>query len=221
MPAPFELLRGVPYLAPLSPRELEELQSRAIRQTFGRGALIFLENDPAPGMYLVESGRVKLFKTSPEGREQVLRLIGPGQSFNDVAVFDGGPNPVAAAALDRAVVYLLPKANVVAAVRGHPESAIALAREFAGRLRNLSDLVEDLSFRHVTSRLAKLLLQYTEQGDTSIARPRFTQQELASMVGSVREVVGRSLAGLEKEGAIRIDRARIVVTDREALRRLA
>ena len=221
MPVPLELLRRVPYLGPLSSADLEQLQARSVRQSFDRGAIIFLENEPCHGMFLVESGRVKLFKTSAEGREQVLLLAGPGHSFNDVAVFDGGPNPAAAAALDRVVVYLLPTANIVSVVRLNPEAAMALAREFAGRLRHLSDLVEDLSFRHVTSRLAKLLLQYTQQEDPTIARPRFTQQELASMVGSVREVVGRSLAALEREGAIRIDRSRILVADRDVLQRLA
>src|SRR5579884_2070739 len=221
MPAPLDLLRGVPYFRPLPQAELERLQGRAINQGFTRGRIIMLENDPCPGLYLIESGRVKVFRTSTDGREQVLMLVGPGGAFNDVPVFDGGPNAAAAAAMERTSLYLIPSEHVLAALRAHPDAALAVAAEFARQLRFLAELVEDLSFRHVTSRVAKLLLEYAEQPGQSAPRPRLTQQDLASMVGSVREVVGRSLAALEREGAIRIDRARIVVTDREVLRRMA
>jgi len=219
LPPPLELLRGVPYFRPLPEIELERVRSRAIGQTFARGRLIMLENDPCPGMYLVETGRVKVFRTSSDGREQVLLMIGPGGVFNDVPVFDGGPNAAAASAMERTSLYLIPSEHVVAALRAHPDAALAATKELASQLRILAELVEDLSFRHVTSRVAKLLLEYAEGPGT--AAPRLTQQDLASMVGSVREVVGRSLAALEREGAIRIDRARIVVADRDALRRMA
>lgn len=224
MPVSLELLRGVPYFKPLPEAELERLRSRAIHQTFARGRVILLENDVPTGLYLVESGRVKQFRTSSDGREQVLLLVGPGGSFNDVAVFDGGPSPTAVSAMERTSLYLIPSEHVLAIVAAHPDAVLALAREFAGRLRTLANLVEDLSFRHVTSRVAKLLLEYADSpngGQSSTPRARLTQQDLAAMVGSVREVVGRSLAALEREGAIRIDRARIIVTDHEALRRMA
>lgn len=221
MPAPLELLRGVSYFRPLPEPDLIRLQSRAIHQQFTRGRLIMLEHDPCPGMYLVESGRVKLFRTSSDGREQVLMLVGPGGAFNDVPVFDGGPNAAAAAALERTSLYLIPSEHVRAAMKANPDASLAVAKEFAGQLRVLANLVEDLSFRHVTSRVAKLLLDYAEQPARAAVPPRLTQQEIAAMVGSVREVVGRSLAALEREGAIRLDRARIIVTDRDALRRMA
>ncbi|HLQ31208.1 MAG TPA: Crp/Fnr family transcriptional regulator [Chloroflexota bacterium] len=221
MPAPLELLRGVSYFRPLPEPDLLRLQSRAIHQQFPRGRMIILENEPCPGIYLVESGRVKLFRTSPDGREQVLMLCGPGGAFNDVPVFDGGPNAAAAAAMERTSLYLIPSEHVRAAMKAHPDAALAVAKEFAGQLRVLASLVEDLSFRHVTSRVAKLLLDYADQPDRPGPRARLTQQDIAAMVGSVREVVGRSLAALEREGAIRIERARIVVADRDALRRMA
>jgi CRP-like cAMP-binding protein len=223
VPVPLDLLRAVSYFRPLPEPDLLRLQSRAIHQQFPRGRIIMLENDPCPGMYLMEGGRVKLFRTSSDGREQVLMLVGPGGVFNDVPVFGGGPNAAAAAAMERTSLYLLPTEHVLGAMKAHPDAALAVAREFAGQLRALANLVEDLSFRHVTSRVAKLLLDYAEApSDGAPAhRPRLTQQEIAAIVGSVREVVGRSLAALEREGAIRIDRARIVVADREALRRMA
>ena len=223
MPAPLELLRAVSYFRPLPEAELLRLQSRAIHQHFARGRMIMLEHDPCPGMYLIESGRVKLFRTSSDGREQVLMLVGPGKVFNDVPVFGGGSNAAAAAATERTSLYLIPTEHVLAAMQAHPGAALAVAKEFAGQLRALANLVEDLSFRHVTSRVAKLLLEYAEapSGGSGAPRARLTQQDIAAMVGSVREVVGRSLAALEREGAIRIERARIVVADRDALRRMA
>jgi CRP-like cAMP-binding protein len=210
----------VSYFRPLPEPDLLVLQSRAIHQQFGRGRIIMLEHDPCPGMYLIESGRVKLFRTSSDGREQVLMLVGPGGVFNDVPVFGGGSNAAAAAAMERTSLYLIPTEHVLAALKAHPDAALAVAKEFAEQLRALANLVEDLSFRHVTSRVAKLLSEYADSA-SGVPRPRLTQQEIAAMVGSVREVVGRSLAALEREGAIRIERARIVVADREALRRMA
>jgi len=221
VPAPLELLHAVSYFRPLPEQELLRLQSRAIRQDFLRGRIIMIENDPCPGLYVVESGRVKIFRTSADGREQVLLLVGPGGMFNDVPVFDGGNNAAAAAAMERTCLYLIPTEHVLAAMRAYPSAALAVAKEFAGQLRVLANLVEDLSFRHVTSRVAKLLLDYAEAPAGGPSRARLTQQDIAAMVGSVREVVGRSLSALEREGAIRIERARIVVADREALRRMA
>lgn len=209
------------YFRPLPESELFRLRDRAIHQQFLRGRIIILENDTCPGIYLVESGRVKLFRTSPDGREQVLMVVGAGRAFNDVPVFGGGNNAAAAAAMERTSLYLIPTEHVLAAMKAYPDAALAVAREFAGQLRVLADLVEDLSFRHVTSRVAKLLLDYAEQPGKPAPRARLTQQDIASMVGSVREVVGRSLGALEREGAIRIERARIIVTDRETLHRMA
>jgi len=222
VPAPLELLRRVPYFRPLPDPELARLSGRAIHQQFLRGRIIMLEHDPCPGLYLVETGRVKLFRTSSDGREQVLLIVGPGGAFNDVPVFDGGPNAAAAAAMERTSLYLIPPEQVLGALTANPDAALAVAREFAGQLRTFANLVEDLSFRHVTSRVAKLLLEYAEaEPGKPVVSPRLTQQDLAALVGSVREVVGRSLAALEREGAIRIDRARIIVTDRDALHRMA
>jgi CRP/FNR family transcriptional regulator len=211
----------VPYFAPLAEPELTRLSSRAILQQVQRGRIVMLENEPCPGLYLVESGHIRLFRTSADGREQVLLVVGPGGVFNDVPVFGGGPNAAAAAAMERSTLYLLPSDHVLGVMRANPEAALAVAREFASQLRTLASLVEDLSFRHVTSRVAKLLLEYAERPGQAGQRMRLTQQDLAAMVGSVREVVGRSLAALEREGAIRIDRARIVVRDVDILRHLA
>jgi len=161
---------------------------------------------------------VKVCKISPEGREQVLRLIGSGRSFNDVPMFDGGANPGTVMALGVATVGHLPGAAFQALMETHPEIARNATRVLAGRLRALTLMVEDLAFRGVLSRVAGLLLicalghHALAEGDHA-ACVRITQADAAAMTGSVREVVQRALKTLEADGAIRMERAQIAVLD--------
>lgn len=212
-----EHLRAVPYFADLDQSTLEDIRRAALSRSYGRGDVVFLEGEPCLGMYVIHSGRVRIFKTSPEGREQVLAVFGPGQSFNEVPVFDGGPNPASAEALEPTELCLLRTDDVQVLLRRHPAFAAAVIRVLAARLRHLTGLVEDLSFKHVTGRIAKILI-----GQASSPQPgRLTQQEMAAMAGTAREVVGRALKSLEQEGIIRVERGRIVIVDRQRLEALA
>ncbi len=220
-----ELLQSLSYFSGLSPEELEALKQYVFEKSAERDDLILLEGDPAQALYFVVSGVVKIFKSSAEGKEQVLGLIRPGESFNDVPIFDGGANPASAMALGPVELYGIEKDGIDSILRQHPEVAARVIEVLAGKLRELMLLVEDLSFRHVTARLAKLLLDYTQDGggpETAGAgvKQKLTQQEMAAMIGTAREVVGRSLKALEEEGAIRMDRHRIVITDKEALKEI-
>lgn len=209
-------LQAIPYFAGLSPAALDSIGKFIFEKTAERGDVILFEGEPAEALYFIASGVVKVFKTSAEGKEQILNIIRPGESFNDVPVFDSEPNPASAQAMGPVVLYGITKSDLEAIVRDHPQVALNVNRVLAGRVRDLVSLVDDLSFRHVTGRVAKILLENT--GDGNEPRPRLTQQDMAAMAGTVREVVGRSLKALEEEGAIRLDRHRIVITDREALR---
>jgi CRP-like cAMP-binding protein len=162
---------------------------------------------------------VKVYKTSPEGREQVLRIMQPGDTFNEVPVFDGGENPASVEALDAVSLYVLPVEDMQRLILQVPAISANVIRILASRLRHLVGLVEDLSFRHVTGRVAKILLQHGR--DTGASPGRLTQQEMATMAGTAREMVGRALKGLEQAGAIKMERGRIVILDREALERLS
>jgi len=177
--------------------------------------MILIEGQPAEVLYFVVSGVVKVFKTSADGKEQILSLIRPGESFNDVAVFDGGSNTASAQAMGPVVLYGIRKDDIEVILRDNPKVALNVNRVLASQVRQLGSLVEDLSFRHVTGRVAKILLE--NAGDGTGPRTRLTQQEMAAMAGTVREVVGRALKALEDEGAIRLDRHRIVITNKEAL----
>lgn len=219
-----DVLRQVPYFAKLDATLLKELTGQVRERKYKAGEVVLLEGEPCEGLYFVVSGRVKVFKVSGEGKEQVLRILGPGRTFNDVPVFDGGPNPGSIATLEPSTIGHLPKGAVLALVEKHPEVAMAVIRLLATRLRALTLMIEDLSLRGVVARVAKLLLDCTRGHQTLVegeggACARLTQHQIAAMTGSVREVVQRALKVLEKDGAIRMERARVVVLDPKALER--
>jgi len=216
MAVPVEFLQSVPYFSGLSVAELDSIKEFIFEKTLQRGELVLIEEEPAEVLYLVASGAVKVFKTSAEGKEQILNIVRPGESFNDVSIFNGGPNPASVQAMGPVVLYGIRRSDLEIILRDHPQVALNVTKVLAGQARHLGSLVEDLSFRHVIGRVAKILLEHA--GDGTGARPRLTQQDMAAMAGTVREVVGRSLKALEDDGAIRLERHRIVITDKEALK---
>ncbi|TEU02256.1 MAG: Crp/Fnr family transcriptional regulator [Dehalococcoidia bacterium] len=211
-----EFLQSVPYFSGLSVAELDSIMEFIFEKTLQRGELVLIEEEPAEVLYFVASGAVKVFKTSAEGKEQILNIVRPGESFNDVSIFDGGPNPASVQTMGPVVLYGIRRSDLEIILRDHPQVALNVTKVLAGQARHLGSLVEDLSFRHVIGRVAKILLEHA--GDGTGARPRLTQQDMAAMAGTVREVVGRSLKALEDDGAIRLERHRIVITDKEALK---
>ncbi len=215
-----ELIKSIPYFSGLSPAELDSLKGLLFETTAERGRFIVLESEPADALYFVVSGVVKVFKTSADGREQILQIVRPGESFNDAPVFDGGPNPASAQAMGPVVLYGIKNSDMGVILRTHPQVALNVIHVLSRKLRHLVSLVEDLSFKHVTARLAKILLEYAGDG-AGPAKPRLTQQEMAAMAGTAREMIGRSLKELEDEKIIRLEHHRIVVTDKEALKKWA
>ena len=219
MAVPLEFLRHIPYFQRLDDAQLEQIRPLVTERDYDRGEIVILEGDDCEAIYFVKTGRVKVFKTSPEGREQVLRIMKPGDTFNEVPVFDGGPNPASVEALDPASLYVLPSDEMQRLMLEIPAVSKNVIRILASRLRHLVELVEDLSFRHVTGRVAKILLQHSV--DASSGGGRLTQQEMATMAGTAREMVGRALKGLEQTGAIKVERGRIVIVDKNALEKLS
>ncbi len=215
MAIPPELLRSIPYFSGLAPEIVEETRKLIFDRKFGAGEIILLEGEPAEALFFLSAGAVKIFKTSAEGKEQILSIVRPGESFNDISVFDGGTNPASAQAMGNVLVYGLARKEVTDLIRKHPEVAVSVVKVMAQRVRELVTLVEDLSFRHVISRVAKILLEYgSEHSDP---RPRLTQQEIAAMAGTAREVVGRSLKALEESGVIRLESHRVVISNKAEL----
>ena len=219
MTVEIEFLKSIPYFSGLSTDELDSIRKSIFERTAERGEIILLEGEPAKALYFVVSGAVKLFKTSAEGKEQILSIVRPAESFGDVPIFDGGPNPISAQAMAPLSLYGIRKGDLEVVLREHPRVALNVISVLSSQVRHFMSLVEDLSFKHVIDRLAKILLKYA--GDGTGSRPRLTQQEMAAMAGTAREMIGRSLKTLEADGIIRLDRHRIVITDSEALKELA
>ena len=208
-------LKSLPYFHVLDDDELAALARRMIERAFQRGETIFLEDEPCQGLYILRTGAVRIYKLSPEGREQILRAMHAGESFNEVAVFDGGANPANVAALEPTSVWILPGAAVIDLIRRRPDVAMAIIQNLGARLRHLVGLVEDLSLRQVSARVAKLLLAIA-----SGEEPTMTQAEMAARLGTVREIVSRSLKQLEARGLIRVERKRVAILNRAELERL-
>jgi len=219
MAIPADLLKSIPYFAGLDGPALDAIKQTVFEKRVDRGEIVALEGEPAEALFFVANGAVKVFKTSPEGKEQILTIVRPGESFNDVPIFDDGPNPASAQAMVDGLVYGIASDNIGDIMRDHPRFADNIIKVLAQRVRQLVDLVEDLSFRHVLSRVAKILLEYGIE--TAEPRPRLTQQEIAAMAGTAREVVGRSLKSLEESSVIRVEHHRVVISDKDALRQLA
>jgi CRP/FNR family transcriptional regulator len=213
-----EFLESVEYFSGLAPTELDSIRKLVFEKNADRAEMVFLEGEPAATLYFVASGAVKVFKTSAEGKEQILSIVRPGESLNDVPVFDNGPNPVSARTMGPVVLYGIKKSDMEAILKGHNQIALNVIKVLATRVRHLMSLVEDLSFKHVIGRVAKILLEHVGGGIDH--GPRLTQQEMAAMAGTAREMVGRSLKALEEEGAIKLDRHRIIITDKEALQKM-
>jgi CRP/FNR family transcriptional regulator len=220
MPIDVEMLRQIPLFAPLSAEELVHVAAMTVERHYERGDLILLEGERGGALHYVRRGLVKVFKTSVGGKEQVLRLIETGHTFNDVPALDGGPNPASAAAMEPSVVYVIRRAELRHLIVTRPEVAEAVVQTLASALRHLVALVEDLSLRHVTARVAKILLDQEASFQEGQHVYHLTQQEMAALAGTAREVVGRALKELEAAGAIEMRQGRAVVLNRERLRML-
>lgn len=217
MTAPIEFLQASSYFEGLTPAELASISGLFFERKVGKGESIFWEGDPGEVLYFVVSGAVKYFKTSEEGKEQILLIVLPGMSFNEVAIFDDGPNPASAEAMSLVVLYGISKQDVGKVLADYPAVASNVVKILTERMNQLLELVEDLSFRHVISRIARILLEYA---DGAGPKPKLTQQEMAALAGTAREVVGRSLKTMQEEGMIRMERNRLVISNKSALTQL-
>lgn len=211
------VLAHVSFCEGLPDAALQALAAIAVPLERAAGVTIQLEGEPAEAMYLVATGRVKISRYGANGREQVLNMAGPGGHFNTVPLFDGGPCPANAEALTDVTLLALPRDALLRAVDAHPALARALLREFSRRLRHLVSLVDTLALHTVQGRLAGLLLDQAaaaERGEPAIP---LTQAEMAARLGTVREMVSRTLKSFEAQGLIKLERGTIALLDRAGL----
>lgn len=226
MPGPsIDDVRKVPYFAPLSDEQARRFAQQLVLRRFKPREMILREGDKCEGFYLMREGRGRIFRTGADGREQILRLVGPGETFGEVPVFDGLPNPASVETLDAAEVVVFPTRAVHALLDEEPRVARLMLQHFGRRLRAFTELVQQVSLQTVQNRLARYLYltareRGTETGDGVVFARDMTQHDLAALLGTVREVVARTLHVFEEEGIIEVRRKEFVVRDMDALRRL-
>jgi CRP/FNR family transcriptional regulator len=183
--------------------------------------VLFDEGMPAAGVYVVLTGRVKLVRTSPRGREQVLHVEGPGATLAEVPVFDGGGYVATAVAAEDGEVLLVPRDALLDLCGRHPAVALAVIRTLAHRVRHFAALIEDLALRDVTARLARCLLDESRQAGEGWFRLSGTRDEIAARLGTVRERVSRSLGTLRSLGLVEVRGRLVGIIDPGRLGRVA
>ena len=203
-----QLLHQVPIFAELDERVLDRLAQRCVPRAVGTGFTLFRTGEKCAGLYIVMEGQVRIYRTSPDGKEQTLAVEGPGRPVAELPLFDGGTYPATAVTTVPARLAFLPRAEFEHAFRTDPDVASAVVKSLGARLRHLVQLVETVAFRDVAARLAMLLADYADhQGTPDHDGIRLTlqrtQEELATEIGTARESVSRALKQLHRQHLIR------------------
>ncbi len=216
------ILQQTALLASLSQPELQLLEARTVRKLFSAGELLFSEGEPCNGLHIIARGKVRIFKTSVNGREQVLAVNVPGESIAEIPVFDGGPYPASAVAIEDVEIAFISRRDFQAYCLHHPEVALKVLVVVGARLRGLVGIIEELSFTTIRQRLISALLKLAQSEGRKTARGIEFQlpashQELANQLGTVRELISRNLMRLQAEGLLDVDARQIVVKDIKGL----
>lgn len=216
------VLERTPLLSSLSRSEFQLLAARTVRKHFKAGELLFSEDEPCHGLHIIARGRVRIFKTSVNGREQVLAMNHAGESLAELPVFDGGHFPASAMAVDDVEIAFISRQDFQAYCMEHPEVALKMLAVVGARLRRLVGIIEELSFTTIRQRLISVLLRLAEtEGKPTERGIEFqlpaSHQELASQLGTVRELISRNLMRLQAEGLLDVDARNITVKDKNGL----
>lgn len=218
-PQLLDILRTVPYFEGAAAASLRALAEQVRRFQAEPDETLFLEGEPAAGLWVIAQGSVKIYKINLEGDEHILHLLGGGNTFNEIASLDGGPNPANAAALSTVSGWLIPSQAIGTLLSGDGALALRVIGLLARRVRALVGQIENLALYSVTIRLARFLLQQAD--DPALSGPGVTRASIAAHLATTPESISRSLRSLEESGAIRFDRHRIMVVDEPLLRTIA
>lgn len=212
-------LSAAPYFTALAPDDRRVLAARAGFHTFEADEIIFLEGETHSSLWIIEDGSVKISKLNSEGSEFILHLLGPGSMFNDIAALDGGPTPANAIAMTLVSAWSISSDVLRDALERHPAMARAAIERLTGKVRALNRQLEDLALYPVLARLARFLLAQAQ--DPSLSGPGITRAAIAGHLNTTPETISRVLVKLQDAGAIRFDRHRILIVDRDLLRSIA
>lgn len=216
------ILGSIPLFHGLSERQLAELRGIARDRFYDKGRRIFSEGDEGDGFYVVASGQVKIFKLSPEGKEQILHIFGPGNSFGEVAVFSGRRFPADAETLLKSHLLFFPKADFVALISGNPSLCLNLLADLSLRLRQFTVQIENLTLKEVPGRLASYLLALSdEEGQGDSLSLGISKAQLAGLLGTAPETLSRILLKMSNAGLIEVRGREVVIRNRKGLEELA
>lgn len=213
---------AIPLFEGLNKRHLEDLAMILVDQVFSKGQTIFSEGDEGNGFYVVISGKVKIYKVSAEGKEQILHIFGPGEPFGEVPVFAGEHFPAHAMALEQSRIFYFPREGFLELIRKTPDLALSMLAVLSRRLRRFTGLIEDLSLKEVPGRLAAYLvyLRDRRQGADRLNLD-ISKGQLASLLGTIPETLSRILGRMSGCGLIEVEGPRIRILDAEGLEDLA
>ncbi len=207
-----QLFGGMP------PEHLDEIEKIAVLKKYSRGESVFFEGDPGVGFYMVATGKVKVFKTSLSGKEQILHIFGPGEPFGEVPVFHGQPFPAHAMALEKTTLIFFPRKDFVELVHSMPSLVLNMLAVLSMRLRRFATQIENLSLKEVPARLAGYLVYLSEeQGNREQVELQISKGQLASLLGTIPETLSRIFARMSDEGLISVDGKKISLLDPEGL----
>jgi CRP-like cAMP-binding protein len=215
---PLQTLRRVPFFAVLPEGELIVLAAHCVVRSLRQNEILFNEGDPCDGLYVVQAGAVKVFKMADTGREQILVIERAGSTVGELALFDGGNLPASASATEESSLLFLPKREFLDLCRSNSEVAFAVIRSLAWRFRYMTSLVEELSLREVSHRLARFLrdraLKSGVRTKNGVEFPlEETNQEIGAAIGTVRDLVSRNMRRFVDRGILRLERRRVIVLD--------
>jgi len=221
-----ELLKRNPLFSGLDDSGLQKVKGIAALHSFKKGNILFSQGDGAQGFYLVINGKIKIYRLSPNGQEYVMRVVGPGETIAEAAVFSGKTYPASAEALEDSRLYSLKKTDFVALIRESPQLALNMMTGLSLLLRHLAQQVEDLSLKEVSARLARFLIEEAEKISSvpvdGLKIPLDMKKNLlASRLGTIGETLSRTLAKMKQKEIIHINKDIITVRSFQALKEIA
>jgi len=217
-----EILATIPIFNGLPQEQYNDLAAIIVDKTFKKGQIIFSEGDPGTGFYVVVDGRVKIYKLSMDGKEQILHLWGAGEPFGEVALFTGQNFPAFAETMEKTRIFYVPRQAFADLIEKNPSLALNLLATLSMRLHKFANLIEDLSLKEVSGRLAAHFIDLSRrQGDANSIKLDLAKGQLASLLGTIPETLSRTLTKMVRQGLIQTDGPNIAIINRDDLEELA
>jgi CRP-like cAMP-binding protein len=221
-----QILRRIYLFSGIAAKDLEILAGMVVRKTFPRQTTIFWEGKEAQGFYILTAGQIKLVKSSPEGKEYIIRLVGPGETFAEAAVFGESPYPVTAITLENSQTLFFPKEPFLRHLAASPALARNMLATLSHLMLHLTKQLEDLSLKEVSARLARYILERCQATHGEVAPGLHcelptTKTQLAAYLGTISETLSRTLSRFKSLGFIEVDKGKITIVDPVALQKIA